>query len=262
MSDPYRDAANALKAAGIDNANQEARWLIEYARESGHDLASFLKRRTSGEPLQHIIGTTPFHAITLKTDARALIPRSDSEILVDLALDLIPLESNWTIADLGAGTGALLLAVLNQRPLAKGSAIERSPEATSLLVENITSLEMGDRAKLFHGSWIDWTRWADCDLIMSNPPYIESAVIPSLASEVREHDPMEALDGGPDGLNAYREIIALGAAQMKSGAWLVLEIGYDQRESISALLQKHGFQNLIHRKDLGQNDRAIAVQKP
>lgn len=262
MSDQAARLKAKLKDAKISNYANEFRWLSEHTEHTSGDLEALIERRIAGEPLQHILGETPFHAITLKTDPRALIPRADSETVVDLALELISDDWAQTLADLGAGTGALLIAVLAQRPHAKGTAIERSDDAASLLCENIAALEMGDRAKLFRGSWTDWTGWGDCDLILSNPPYIESDVIPTLAPEVRDHDPMEALDGGPDGLDAYREIIALGAAQMKSGAWLVLEIGYDQRESVSALLGQHGFTGLIHRKDLGGNDRAIAAQKP
>lgn len=261
MSDQTASLKEKLRDAGIENAAHEFRWLAEYANESGKDLERLVDRRSAGEPLQHILGETPFHAITLKTDARALIPRADSGTVVDLALEHLPEDASLTVADLGAGTGALLLAVLAQRAHAKGTAIERSSDAASLLAENIAALKIGDRAKLFHGSWTDWTGWGECDLILSNPPYIESAVIPTLTPEVRDHDPIEALDGGPDGLDAYREIIAFGAAHMKSGAWLVLEIGYDQRESVSALLDAHGFTGLIHRKDLGGNDRAIAAQK-
>lgn len=262
MSDHAARLKAKLKDAKISNYANEFRWLFEWAEQSDSDLEALIERRIAGEPLQHILGETPFHAITLKTDTRALIPRADSETVVDLALERLPEKASLTVADLGAGTGALLLAVLAQRANAKGTAIERSSEAASLLAENIASLEMGDRVALFQGSWTDWTGWTECDLILSNPPYIESAVIPTLDAEVRDHDPMEALDGGPDGLEAYREIIALGAVHMKSGAWLVLEIGYDQRESVSALLAKHSFTGLIHRKDLGRNDRAIAAQKP
>lgn len=261
MSDAQRAAVDALKAAGIENANQEVRWLADHAMQTGESFDTFIERRAGGEPLQHIIGSTPFHAITLKTDARALIPRSDSETVVDLALDLTPFGTSCTIADLGAGTGSLLLAILHQRPDTSGIAVERSADAASLLRENISMLKMGDRAKCVQGSWTAWTGWAQCDLVVSNPPYIESAVIPTLAAEVRDHDPMDALDGGPDGLQAYREIIGLGAQHMKSGAWLVLEIGYDQRDTVTELLEQYGFTGLVHRKDLGGNDRAIAAQK-
>ncbi|MEL8054747.1 MAG: peptide chain release factor N(5)-glutamine methyltransferase [Pseudomonadota bacterium] len=262
MSDARRAAVDALKAAGIQNANQEIRWLADHAMESGESLNALIKRRVAGEPLQHIIGSTPFYTITLRTDPRALIPRSDSETVVDLALDLTPSGTSWSIADLGAGTGALLLAILHQRPDTSGIAVERSADAAVLLRENISTLKMGDRAKCVQGSWTAWTDWTECDLVVSNPPYIESAVIPTLAPEVRDHDPMDALDGGADGLKAYREIIGLGAQHMKSGAWLVLEIGYDQCDTVTELLEQYGFTGLVHRKDLGGNDRAIAAQKP
>ena len=128
--------------------------------------------------------------------------------------------------------------------------------------ENITELSLSARATVLNQSWTDWNGWADCDLIISNPPYIESAVIPTLQPEVRDHDPMDALDGGVDGLDAYREIITLGAAHMKAGAHLVLEIGYDQKDMVSALLRAANFTGLTHRKDLGGNDRAIAARAP
>ncbi|MEM1035227.1 MAG: peptide chain release factor N(5)-glutamine methyltransferase [Pseudomonadota bacterium] len=262
MSDARRAAVDALKAAGIENAHREARWLADHAMESGESLDALIERRVAGEPLQHIIGSTPFHAITLKTDARALIPRSDSETIVDLTLELIPFGTSCTIADLGAGTGALLLAILHQRPDTSGIAVEHLADAASLLRENISMLKMGERAKCVQGSWTDWAGWAQCDLVVSNPPYIQSNIIPTLAPEVRDHDPMEALDGGPDGLKAYREIIGLGAQHMESGAWLVLEIGYDQRDTVTELVEQHGFKDLVHRKDLGGNDRAIAARKP
>lgn len=262
MSDQIAHLKAKLKEAGVENASNEFRWLTEHADQSGGNLAHLIERRIAGEPLQHIIGQTPFHAISLKTDTRALIPRSDSETVVELALDHLPDNRAQTLADLGAGTGALLLAVLAQRRHAKGTAVERSPEAASLLAENISALKMNDRANLFQGSWADWHGWGECNLILSNPPYIESSIIPTLAPDVRDYDPLEALDGGTDGLDAYREIIALGATRMKTGAWLVMEIGYDQRESVRNLLDRHDFSNLVYRKDLGGNDRAIAAQKP
>ncbi|MEM7492890.1 MAG: peptide chain release factor N(5)-glutamine methyltransferase [Pseudomonadota bacterium] len=261
MSDADKASKERLKAAGIDNYQQEFRWLSDHASSSDKSLDRLVERRCAGEPLQHILGTTPFHAISLKTDKRALIPRSDSETIVDLALELLAPERSYRIADLGAGTGALLLAVLNQRPSATGWAVERSEAACELLNENINALGMSERADVFHGSWADWSGWSEADFIISNPPYIEGAIIPTLSVEVKDYDPLEALSGGPDGLDAYREIIRMGAQLLKDGTWLVMEIGYDQRDRVSELLEDHSFTDLIHRKDLGNRDRAIAARK-
>ncbi len=277
-ADLLKNGAAELIAANIDEAHYQAKLLLLHctgwvaseliSKETG--VASektatrfnqAIAQRVSGVPVQHIIGTTEFFGLTLKTDLRALIPRPDSEIVAELALSLIPPETVFRLADLGTGSGALLAALLATRPKARGIAIEASQNALTLAAENFRQLDMADRAQLFLGSWTDWTGWDQCDLIISNPPYIRSDVISTLAPEVRDHDPLDALDGGVDGLDAYREIIALGAHYMKPGAHLVLEIGYDQKDPVSDLLIKAGFVNLQHRQDLGGNDRAIAATK-
>ncbi len=230
---------------------------------NAHVIEAFdamLQMRLERMPLAHIAGQTEFCGLTLKTDSRALIPRADSEIVVDLALSLLP-EDGCQIADLGAGTGALLIAILAERPKATGVAVEASAEAAALALENVELLGMADRATVFQGVWSDWSGWSCCDLIISNPPYICSEIIPTLAPEVRDFDPISALDGGPDGLDAYREIIALAANQMKTGAHLVFEIGYDQKQAVTALLTDAGFLDLRHKQDLGGHDRAIAARK-
>ncbi len=220
-----------------------------------------IERRASGEPVQHIVGKTVFYGVTLKTDSRALIPRSDSECVVDLALEHLPATDSAQIADLGTGTGALLIALLTARPKLTGIAVEQDAEAADLAVENIQATGLSDRAALFRGNWTDWTGWAEADLIISNPPYIASDVIPTLAPDVRDHDPMDALDGGADGLDAYRDIITLARA-IKPGAHLVLEIGYDQKTAVTVLLEAAGFTGITHRKDLSGNDRTIAATAP
>ncbi|MEL6825365.1 MAG: peptide chain release factor N(5)-glutamine methyltransferase [Pseudomonadota bacterium] len=271
-------ASKQLSKADIPDAVREARLLMLLAskltpaeliaRENDaadpHYIAAFesaLQMRLKRRPLAHIAGQTEFYGLALKTDTRALIPRADSEIVVDLALGLLAAGAARHIADLGAGTGALLAAILAQRPLATGVAVEASPEAVLLARENLDLHEMTGRADIFQGSWSDWSGWSRCDLIISNPPYIRSDIIPELAPEVRDHDPIEALDGGPDGLDAYREIIAIAATAMTSGAHLVFEIGYDQKQAISALLVEAGFVDLQHKQDLGGQDRAIAARK-
>ncbi|MEL7285691.1 MAG: HemK/PrmC family methyltransferase, partial [Pseudomonadota bacterium] len=157
--------------------------------------------------------------------------------------------------------GVLLAEILHRFENARGFAIERDEKALSLAAENFETLGLSARTEVFKGSWTEWHGWPDCDLILSNPPYIQSAVIPTLQPEVRDHDPLAALDGGPDGLDAYREITKLAAAQMKPGAFLVFEIGFDQKEAVSQLLLKAGFTDLRHQQDLGGQDRAIAALK-
>jgi release factor glutamine methyltransferase len=279
FADLINQGAAKLKSAGLDAARYEARILFLWAADlnptalisaeqnnaSDALIAKYqaaIDRRAAGEPFQHIVGTTEFYGLEFLSDKRALIPRPDSECVVELALEMLPNHTPLNVADLGTGSGALLSAILSHRPQAFGMAIERSPQAASLAEENFKALDLSPRTTIFRSSWTDWQGWDTCDLIISNPPYIESAVIPRLQAEVRDHDPMDALDGGADGLDAYREIITLGAAQMKAGAHLVLEIGYDQKDVVSALLHAAGFMNLKHRKDLGGNDRAIAAIRP
>lgn len=276
--DLIRTGAETLGRAGVSDPVREARRLLELAtgfsatsliaREA--DGATFdhvrafdglLARRAKREPFAHLNGKTGFYGLELKSDARALIPRPDSECVVDLALGLIPAEADWHIADLGTGTGALLAALLANRPKLSGEGVERHADAYKLAAENTKALGLRGRAKLVCGSWSDWENWGACDLIISNPPYIDSTVITGLEPEVKDYDPIEALDGGEDGLDAYREIIGLGSEKMKSGAHLVLEIGYDQKSAVSNLLRAAGFADLTHKQDLGGNDRAIAAIK-
>ena len=232
--------ANTLKKAGNDAPRQEARWLllsmagldpVDLIRldtqlfESQEILERFkeaIQRRTRHEPLAHIEGHIEFYGLTFKSDARALIPRSDSETLINVAMAYMPEDEQVSIADLGTGSGCLLLTLLHLRPKAIGQGVDQSVDAIALAMENVRGLELSTRATLFPQSWADWDAWSDMDLIVSNPPYIESGVIASLDPDVRLFDPMDALDGGNDGLDAYREIISLAAAEMQQGARLVL----------------------------------------
>lgn len=230
--------------------------------EEAAALEVMLARRLAREPLQHILGWTWFYGLEIRCDSRALIPRPDSECVVDAALARVPQDKPLHLADLGTGTGCLLAALLSQRPVASGEAVEASPEAADLAAENFAALSLADRAVLFRGGWAQWQGWGRADLIISNPPYIASAVIPGLQPEVRDHDPLAALDGGPDGLAAYREIISLAAAGMKPGAWLVLETGYDQEQAVRSLMALSGLVTLDSGKDLDGNDRWVAGQSP
>ncbi|HPF22821.1 MAG TPA: peptide chain release factor N(5)-glutamine methyltransferase [Hyphomonas sp.] len=273
-----RSAAQRFREAGIESPQQNAILLMLEAFggtragliSAGASPvpeaveAAFLaavERRAAREPLQHIMGSTEFYGLEIRSDARALIPRPDSETIIDAALALTSPDYDGLIADLGTGTGCLLAALLDRRPKAAGIGVEASADAASLARENIEALGLSDRATVFDGSWTDWAGWREAGLIVSNPPYIASAEIPALDPEVRDHDPHAALDGGPDGLDAYREIVSLAARSMKPGAWLVFEIGHDQREAVSCLLQEADFAGIGAAKDLGGNDRAVWAQK-
>lgn len=239
------------RAALISAGNQPVPRAVQAAYETA------LSRRLKREPLQHIVGSAGFYGLEFITDARALVPRPDSELIVETALDLLPAGKPAVVADLGTGTGCLLAAILSNRPLATGMGVDASPDAVSLARENFKRLGLTDRARVFAGSWADWPGWGEADLIVSNPPYIATDVIPTLAPEVKDHDPALALDGGADGLAAYRDIIARARTGMKPGAPLVLEIGHDQRDAVLRLLREAGFAELGHSADLGGNDRCV-----
>ncbi len=276
--DLIRAGSNHLSKAGLDDPVREARRLVllisaltpalliamEQEIAPPDQVEAFklmVNMRAERTPYAHIAGEVEFFGLQLRSDSRALIPRSDSEAVVELALENVPDGTAFRLADLGAGSGALLAALLTARPKARGVAVEASRGAIMLAAENFETLDIAARVQLFFGSWADWTGWQMCDLIVSNPPYIRSDVIPTLEPEVRKFDPLSALDGGADGLTAYREIIALAADHMKSGAHLVLEIGFDQKQAVSDLLMRAEFSDLRHRQDLGGNDRAISATK-
>lgn len=271
-----QQAAQRLKAAGIESPLSVARNLLQWATglpaidliqhepntmsaQDAQQYETAIRHVAARRPVAHLTGTSNFYGLSIKSDHRALIPRTDSEIVVDLALEKLSETKPVSILDLGTGSGCLLLALLSQRPLSRGVGIDVSADALSLARENADALGMADRARFDIGDWSSPGVWQTANLVISNPPYIATAEIASLAPEVRDHDPLSALDGGRDGLDAYREIISLAASRLKPGASLVLEIGFDQRTSVSSLLETAGFANVEHRADLGKNDRAIAV---
>lgn len=278
-ADLMRDAARRLKLSEIENPQREARLLMGLAadlttaeliaRETdevpGQVAARFeemVHRREGREPFAHIAGYRAFYGLEFISDARALVPRPDSECVVEAALALLPRGRGVKVADLGTGSGCLLVAILKTRGGVTGVGVEADPGAASLARENIKRHALEDRVELFVGTWSEWDRWGEMDLIVSNPPYIASPEIARLEPEVRLHDPLAALDGGDDGLAAYRELAAMGAARMKPGAHLVLEIGFDQRAAVQELLAVHGFTAIEAGKDLSGHDRVISARAP
>ena len=169
-------------------------------------------------------------------------------------------HDRFAIGDLGTGSGCLLLALLSERRNARGIGVEASSEAGELATENARKLGLSQRSQILNSSWENWSGWDECDLIISNPPYINSRVIDALEIEVRDHDPMSALDGGEDGLRAYRSIFAC-SAKMKPDSILVLEVGFDQSESVPEIARESGFELVEQAYDLGGHIRALTFRK-
>jgi len=271
-------AAGRLREAGLDSPQREARLLMSLASElttselilGGDRCPSagiadkfelMVNRRETREPFQHIAGSTSFFGLEFISDARALVPRADSEVVVETALRLLPDRPGVSVADLGTGSGCLLVAMLVNRPEARGVGVEADPLAASLAQENIDRHGLGARGSVSVQSWGDWAGWGDVDLVISNPPYIRTEVLSTLEPEVQRHDPLAALDGGADGLDTYREIAALARRYLKPGTPLVLEIGFDQKADVRNILSGAGMVNIDSCPDLSGNDRvAWAIQ--
>ena len=271
--------ARTLGAAGIETPRREARLLVALAAELDTAmliarekdqvtdagilarLESFANRRAAHEPFAHIARRREFYGLDFISDARALVPRPDSELVVETALRLLPRGGGVRIADLGTGSACLLCAILHERGGVTGTGVERDPQAAGLARENIKRIGLEVRANIHLGDWANWRDWGEVDLIVSNPPYIAREEIAGLEPDVRLYDPIQALDGGPDGLEAYRQLTALAADGMKAGAWLVFEIGYDQDQAVRKLLQARGFSAIDGARDLGGNDRVVFAQK-
>ncbi len=270
-----RRAADALRRAGVDNPTLEARLLLAHAlgalqttlldRDAAIETAAFdglLARRVAREPMARILGRQGFWTLELELSPQTLIPRADSETLIEAAVAAFPDRAAvGRVLDLGTGSGALLLAALGEFRSAWGIGIDRSPEAAAQAGRNARANGVADRAVMLCGNW------ADClagrfDLVLANPPYIESHAIAALMPEVARHEPLLALDGGPDGLDAYRAIIpALPGLLAPDGA-AVIELGESQAVAATALAQAAGFATPVLRADLGGVPRALLLREP
>jgi release factor glutamine methyltransferase len=228
-------------------------------------LESFAQRRLAGEPVARILGHKEFWGLSLQLSAATLVPRPDTETVVELALEAIraagAIDCPLRIADLGTGSGAILLALLSELPQARGFGTDISAAALQTATTNAVQAGVADRASFIVCDYASGLS-GPFDLIVSNPPYIRSADIIGLATEVRDHDPMAALDGGADGLDAYRALIPQAAALLTVGGALIVEAGQGQSSDIEALMKAAGLiRGLAPKADLGGIRRAVAGQK-
>ena len=277
-----RDTAVALTAAGIDNVRFEARLLLSKASglsieelisrgrdEAAPDTAVALRaltaRRVLREPMAYILGEREFWGLPFIVTPEVLVPRPDSETIIEAALSLMPDKTRpWTILDLGVGSGCLLLTLLREYPAARGTGLEASPAALAVAQTNAERLGVANRAQLLTGDWRQ-SGWAErlggpFDLVVSNPPYIVSAEIAGLMPEVARFEPSLALDGGADGLDAYRLIASSGRELVTPGGWLLAEGGVGQASDISGIFEAGGLRPEKPWKDLAGIDRVIPAK--
>jgi release factor glutamine methyltransferase len=276
-----RTLTKRFAGAGIETAALDARTLVGavlgldltglvasasrgLTSAEAYRLEDFAVRRVAGEPVARIVGAREFWGLPLKLSAATLVPRPDTETVVELALEVLPAsraDSPLRLADLGTGTGALLLALLSERPQAAGVGTDLSLEALGTARRNAADLNLIDRAAFVACHYAAALK-GPFDLIVSNPPYIRSADIAGLAREVRDHDPHLALDGGADGLDAYRALIPQSAATLAPGGALVVEAGLGQSGQIEALMAGSGLTVLgVPKADLAGIPRAVAGRK-
>jgi len=228
-------------------------WVITHDRDvlNADQQAEFqllLKRRLDGEPIAYIVGFREFYGLQLKVSPVTLIPRPDTETLVDAALEKIPLDKVSHILDLGTGTGAVALAIAKHRNNCEVTAADQSSDALSVTLENAQSLKLNN-LRLIESNWFSELQGERFDLIVSNPPYIAQDDEHLKQGDLR-FEPISALASGVDGLDDIRKIVQDAPDYLKTNGWLMLEHGFDQAESVATLLKARGFNQIAHAKDI------------
>lgn len=292
MSRPDLSAANTIEAArrvltaqfqaaGIDTPALDARLLVGHALSLDHTalalqgtrsltaserdaIAALAARRLNGEPVARILGVKEFWSLPFALSSATLVPRPDTETVVEAALEAIGergKQEPLRIADLGAGTGAILLALLHEWPKATGLGTDIDPQAIDIAQKNAQALGLAARAQ-FVLAGFEQDLGETFDVVVSNPPYIPTRDIAALDREVREHDPLRALDGGADGLDAYRAIARRAPHLLRDRGLLVLEIGIGQAADVEAILTAGGgLECAAIRPDLSGIARALTFRR-
>jgi release factor glutamine methyltransferase len=273
-----KEAVLLMKAAGLDTPVLDARLIVQHALGISWDtlylkedqaltddertrLESELGRRAAHEPVSRIVGRRHFWTLDLAVSPDTLDPRADTETVIEAIVTTIPDRSQaLRVLDLGTGTGAILLALLAEYPAATGLGVDLSDGAVAIARINAESHGLSGRASFARGNWAEGLS-GPFDIIVSNPPYIANTDLAGLSPEVREHDPMLALDGGPDGLDAYRALIPAIQALLSENGIAVLEVGAGQADDVCRVAENNGLVQLARRADLGGIERALSFKR-
>jgi release factor glutamine methyltransferase len=274
----WTGARDRLKAAGIDSPVIDARLLVEAAAgakrielvtdpyrpltpDQQGMLDDYVARRERREPVSRILGAKGFWKIMLQVTPHVLTPRPDTETILDVVLAAYDEYRRFRVLDLGIGSGAILLAILAERPLATGLGIDVSEEALAVARDNAANLGLENRTALLRSDWTAALEAQEFDVVVSNPPYIPTDVIDTLEPEVRDHEPRLALDGGPDGLDAYRALAPEVLRVLRPGGLFAIEIGHDQSDAVETLFKAAGAEGVRTIKDLATRDRVVTGTK-
>lgn len=269
----WTDVRRRLESAGVDTPVFDARLLLEAGAgvsrldivtdprrpvtpQQAAAVQALAQRRAAREPMAHIIGKRHFWTLDLAVTPDVLVPRPETELLVETALQAAPIEAPIRVLDLGVGSGAILLAVLSERPYATGVGVDRSEAALAVASANAAALGLSARVALRHGHWTDGLD-ETFDLVLSNPPYIPSDEIDRLAPEIARYEPRLALDGGADGLDAYRVLVVRLSRVLKPNGVFAFEVGAGQAEAVSALAGAAGLSTDGVRRDLAGVPRVV-----
>ena len=264
-------------AMPLDEASIDARFLLQHGLKVDHawlighinneltdaqseSFQQLLVRRLKGEPVAYILGMHEFYGLPLKTTPATLIPRSDTETLVEAALDKLAPNENLKVLDLGTGTGAIALAIAKNRPQAQVTAVDFSHEALSIAKENAQNLDL-PRVRFLQSNWFSSLQNEKFDVVVSNPPYIAENDVHLTQGDLR-FEPLSALASGKDGLDDIRRIIQAAPSYLNPNGWLMLEHGYDQAEKVAELLRLHGFEQISHAPDLSGTLRVTLGRMP
>jgi len=273
--------AEALRHAGVGSAPVDAEWLLadvlSVSRSALHgetrralerpDAARYvraLRRRMAREPLQHIVGTQAFRHITVRVSGDAMVPRPETELLAGWALEWLPRGPRIPRAiDLGTGSGCVACAIASERADVEVVAVDVSPPAAALARANVAALGLSARVTVEVSDLFEKLGRMPADVIVSNPPYLPTGLIPTLAPEVSRYDPCLALDGGRDGLDVIRRIVAEAPEWLVPGGGLLLETaGGEQARAVAALMRGRGLGGVETRADLAGVERFIGGRRP
>lgn len=259
------DLAGGLRWPVLQALHLHPDRMVQLNHPLDHLEALWQRHRRTAEPLQYLVGICPWRDLVLRVGPGVLIPRQETELLVDLALARVASQDGADLvwADLGTGSGALAVALARALPQAHGLAVDASSTALELAAANRSAAGVEERFLLLRSDWWEGLRpwWGGLDLVVANPPYIPTSTIDGLDPVVRDHEPRLALDGGPDGLEALRAIVAGAALALAPGGTLLVEHHHDQSDAVLALLQASGLELLEAHRDLEGVKRFASGQR-